>query len=564
MTRLARGSVISLVIALAACGGHSGDDGVGDGDAGIDANNGPHTLRRILVTPTNPIVELDLNTTATQPFTVTAQYNDGTDEDVSLEVFWTVANPNVGTMTDNVLAIPAFPAVAAETSLVTAQYNGLEGQAQITVVAYRRTGTQQDFFFVLPYEDAGGPQTEPLEFTTDIPKLDVFFLMDSTGSMGGAISNLKSSLSTAGTGIIAQVQSSIADTQFGVGDYKDFPIPNYGSTGDQPFFLRQAITSSVTAAQTGVNALSASGGNDWPESVYEGIYQAATGDGLSGPSPTSVPANHTGVGGVGFRAGVMPVIIPIGDAVGHTPGEGASACDSTSPYAGATLTAAHTRAQTKAALDNICARVVGVAVSTFCDPSADYRDFATHTGARVPPAAWDVGTRPAGCAANQCCTGASGAGVAVDANGLCPLVFGVSSTGTGLGNQIVTGLQMLTRFATFDATSQKSGVTTDIYGNPLPGTFSTADFITAVTPVGSTVPAAPPVITPPTFDATTFFDVTPATLLQFDVVAFNNFIEPTNQAQIFRANITVLAGGCTPLDNRDVLILVPPNPIVVE
>lgn len=561
MTRLSGVAFVLLAFGFAGCGPSSGDDAVDNGDGGVDANNGPHTLRRILVTPTNPIVEMDLNTTATQPFTVIAQYQDGTDEDVSLEVFWTIANPAVGTMTDNVLGIPAFAAVTAHTSLVTASYNGLEGQAQITVVAYRSTGVQQDFFFVLPHEDASGPQTKPLEFTTDIPSMDVFFLMDTTGSMGGEISNLQSSLSNT---VIPGIQASIADTQFGVGQYRDFPIDPFGSVGDQPFTLNQIITSSASAAQTAVNALAAGGGNDGPESLIEGVYQAATGDGLTGPAPTSVPANNTGVGGVRFRAATMPVIVPIGDAVSHNPGE-ADTTGCGTAYTGATLTASHTRAQTKTALDGICARVVGVSsTSSGCNSLADLNDFATYTGARVPPSAWDVGARPAGCAANQCCTGISGAGVAVDANGLCPLSFQVSGTGTGLGAQIVTGLQMLTRFATFDATSEKQGGTADVEGNPLPNGFTTADFITMITPVGSTVPAAPPVITPPTFDATTFFDVTPGTVVEFDVVAFNSFVEPTNEAQIFRATIRVLAGGCTPLDERDVVILVPPNPIVVE
>ncbi len=561
MTRLRGVAFVLLAFGFAGCGPSSGDDGVDTGDGGVDANNGPHTLRRILVTPTNPIVEMDLGATATQPFTVTAQYQDGTDEDVSLEVFWTIANPAVGTMADNVLNVPAFAAVTAHTSLVTASYNGLEGQAQITVVAYRRTGVQQDFFFVLPHNDASGPQTKPLEFTTDIPSLDVFFLMDTTGSMGGEISNLQSSLSNT---VIPGIQASIADTQFGVGQYRDFPIDPFGSTGDQPFTLNQIVTSSASAAQTAVNGLGAGGGNDGPESLIEGVYQAATGNGLTGPSPTSVAVNHTGVGGVRFRAETMPVIVPIGDAVSHNPGE-ADTTGCGTAYTGATLTASHTRAQTKTALDGICARVVGVSsTSSGCNSLADLSDFATYTGARVPPSAWDVGARPSGCAANQCCTGISGAGVAVDANGLCPLSFQVSGTGTGLGTQIVTGLQMLTRFATFDATSEKQGVMADVDGNPLPNGFTTDDFITMITPVGSTVPAAPPVITPPTFDATTFFDVTPGTVVEFDVVAFNSFVEATSQAQIFRATIRVLAGGCTPLDERDVVILVPPNPLVVE
>ena len=50
-------------------------------------------------------------------------------------------------------------------------------------------------------------------------------------------------------------------------------------------------------------------------------FQIATGTGLATPSPTSVPPNTTGIGGVGFRAGTMPVVVQITDAVSHAPGE---------------------------------------------------------------------------------------------------------------------------------------------------------------------------------------------------------------------------------------------------
>jgi hypothetical protein len=122
---------------------------------------------------------------------------------------------------------------------------------------------------------------------------------------------------------------------------------------------------------------------------------------------------------------------------------------------------------------------------------------------------------------------------------------------------------MLARFATFDVPTDKQGVTTDINGNPL-ASGTTADFIKAVTPTSFVLPPPPPVLPNPTFDATTFHNVTPGTQVSFAVNAFNDFVPQTDQAQIFRATIRVLAGGCTPLDQRDVLILVPPTPIVIQ
>jgi len=580
--------MLLLAFAVAACGPtskHHGTDAGTDG-AGGDAPAAQHTLEALAVTPTNPIIELDLNATGSQDFTVTGYYADGVNEDLTSQVTWTVMNPAVGTMTGATLAIPAFTASAAEVSLINASYAGLMGQAQITVVAYRKTGPQQDFFFILPYQDPTGQMSKPLDFATAIPALDVFFLMDTTGSMYGEISNLQTALT--GT-VIPGIQNAVANSQFGVGALEDFPVDPYGnlsgadcfrngdSAPDQPFKLRQTITNSSTAVQTAVNSLSNGAnspigcGNDWPEGGLEAIYQIATGEGLSAPSPTSVPANHTGIGGVAFRAGTMPVVVDITDAMTHGVGETLSCPDTgdSAAYTGAVATVAHSRAQTKTALSQICARVVGIAaiqtsLSLECSGEEYLRDLATTTGARVPPAAWDVGTRPAGCAANQCCTGQNGAGVATDAAGLCPVVFDVSPTGTGVSTNIVTGIQMLTRFATFDVPTDKQGGTTDIAGNPLPAGFTTADFIKMVTPTSFVLPPPPPVLPNPTFDATTFHNVTPGTQVTFAVNAYNDFVMETGTAQIFRATIRVLAGGCTPLDQRDVLILVPPMPITVQ
>ncbi len=566
---------------IAACGpSNSGDDTTTDDPGDPDANTQPHTLTGLEVTPTNAIVELDLNVAGSQPFEVLGHFADGVNENLTDQVTWNVENPAVGTMAGATLDIPAFAATTVEVSRITASYQGLDGLAQITVVAYAQTGPEQDFFFILPYEDPTGPDTAPLEFGTEIPSLDVFFMMDTTGSMFGSITNLQSALT--GT-VVPGIQAEVPDTQFGVGSFEDFPVLPYGSlhgsdcgrggvsTPDQPLHLFQTITSNISAVSNGVAQYrTATGpigcGQDWPESMIEGLYQVATHEGLTGPSPTSVPATP-----VGFREGTMPVVVTISDAQSHGPGEGGS-CPTTGEsanYTGAVAAVAHSRAATKTALGGICARAVGIApiqpsLAAQCSAQSDLEDFATTTGARVPPQAWDVGVRPAGCAAGQCCTDTNGAGRAPDADGLCPLVFRASTDGSGIGTNIVTGIKMLARFATFDVTSERDGVTTDIDGVPLPGGHTTADFITTVTPTGFTVPPPPPTIPNPTFDATTFYDVTPGTQVEFDVQAFNDFVPQTNAAQIFRATIRVLAGGCTPLDERDVLILVPPTPIVVE
>ena len=545
MTKL----VLIAATCLMACGPRAlsdHDGGAGDGGP----TGGSHTLSSITVTPTNPIVELDLNTPGTQAFEVHAIYADGADENVTASA---------------TLEIPGFTGVAVETSRIHATYDSLEGDAQITVVAYRKTGATTDFFFVLPYVDPAGEVTKPLDFGTAVPALDVMFNMDTTGSMGGEISNLRSSL--IGT-VIPGIQSQVANSQFGAASVRDFPLDPYGGSGDQPFKLLQAITNNATAVQTAVNGMTAGGGNDTPEGQMEALYQTATGEGLTTPSPTNIPAHTGGIGGVSFRAGTMPVIVSITDALFHAPGEARACGAESSAYNGTVGAAAHTRAQTKTALENICARSVGIATQLSgddeCSGQVDLEDFATATGARVPPAAWDVSLpRPMGCGATQCCTGVNGVGRATDDDGLCPLVFIADANGSGVSTSIVTGIRMLARFAAFDVTSDRAGVTTSVDGVPLPAPHTTADFIKQVTPTGFMLPPAPPVVPDPTFDATTFHGVTPGTRVQFDVRAFNDFVPQTDEAQIFRATLRVLAGGCTDLDQREVLILVPPTPIVL-
>jgi hypothetical protein len=571
--------IAAVIVGCGPTAKHKPDGGGGDG--GVDSAPLPHVLNGITVTPGDPIIELDLNATAIVGFTATGNYADGIDEDLTSLVSWTVANPAVGAMTSSSLAVPGFPTAMAVTSKITADYMNVQGVDQITVVAYRKSGPQQDFFFVLPYNDPMGQVAKPLDFATAIPALDVFFLMDTTGSMSGEISNLKTTLTNT---IVPGIQAAVANSQFGVGALEDFPISPYGSapcavqnTNDQPLKLLQTITANTSAVSAAVNALATSSGapigcgNDWPEGGFEAIYQVSTGQGLTSPAPTNIPANTVGVGGAGFRTGTMPVVVTITDALSHGPGETAT-CPTFSgatAYAGAVAAAAHSRAQTKTALAGICARSVGVAAiqtayAASCSGQEYLEDLATATGARVPPAAWDVGVRPAGCAANQCCTDFNGVGRATDVDGLCPVVFRANVDGTGIGANIVTGIQMLARFATFDVIRVATGVGTDTSGNPLPAGHTTADFLKSIAPHSFVLPPPPPVLPNPTFDATTFHNVTPGTQVTFTIDAFNDFVMQTDQAQIFKATIQVLAGGCTPLDQRDVLILVPPTPITIQ
>jgi len=146
-------------------------------------------------------------------------------------------------------------------------------------------------------------------------------------------------------------------------------------------------------------------------------------------------------------------------------------------------------------------------------------------------------------------------------------VFEVSSNGSGLGATTRVGLEMMTRYATFEVFNTISGKTVSETGVTLPGGHNTRDFIRAVIPVsgstGYTVPPAPPVVPPPVAGSSTFTNVTAGTRIRYNIRAYNDFIMQTIQPQFFRATISLLADTCSDLDTRDVIFLVPAMPMEV-
>jgi len=546
------------------------DDSESDGfpNDDDDDDDDPGDLLFLEVSPIDSVIELDIAEAGSQDFTVTAYYENGDQIDVTDEASFSLDNAMIGTMMGSTLDIPGFADTFFGSTIVTASVGEDTGEAQVTVAAYLQSGPQPDFFFVLPYEDPGGDQTKQLTFSTGVKQLDVFFNMDTTGSMDGEVSNLQSSLTST---VIPGIEAQVMDAQFGVGAYEDFPVTPYGETNctygalggpDQPFELFAEITDDVPAVQAAVNQLGIGGnaigcGNDTPESAIEALYQIATGEGLVGPGLTSVASNVSGIGGVGFREGSMPIIVNITDAISHD--ATSNACGAEQYTDAAVAAVAHDETETMAALNDICARVVQVATASgsVCTAQSDGIGWNNATGTVVPPEAWDVAGHPAGCVAGQCCTGQNGVGVAPDGNGMCPLTYLASANGSGVDSSIVAGIEMVSRYATFDVTSEVNGVPNDIDGAATPMGTTSADFIQAVTPAShGMVPV--PGVPDPTLTPTAFEGVVPDTDVTFDIVAFNDFVPQGPDPRLFVATIRVLAGGCSDLDEREVFILVPP------
>jgi hypothetical protein len=586
--------------------GEDGGGGAGDGGADMSLPLPKTTVLRI--TPVNEVMLVDLNQEPTKAFTATLVQPTGMTEDVTAKATFTLSNGTVGALSGATFRAAKMGTARVDFTTVTATYKDgeseLQATANLTLVWLRTSGDQQDFFFTLPYQDP--EQKKPLAFTTQIQSIDAFFAVDTTASMTDSINALKSSLQTT---IIPGVKAAaVKDAWFGVGAVEDFPTSytlNFmgtnqtitagyagwqGDKDDQPLILLSEMNANVTTAQNAVNSLlrgSAPRGNgmDVPEGQMEALYQIATGKGNVVAGVVNIPANNKGIGGVAFRKGALPVVTLITDAIFHTKGEPTRACSARdtlgntiygpAELAGGAAAAAHTRAETIAALNQICAKVVGVSTlrttmpniqtdpNGICNATDDLRQMAVGTGARVPPGVWDLAGRPTGCAAGKCCTGVNGASENPDNDGLCPLVFRIPQNGTGLGSQVTAGITQVARFSQFDVVTSVSGQAQGDKGEKLPAGKTTADFIKSVLPLDATAPPPPPAIPAPVIMGDKFVKVTPGSVVRFDVKARNDFLPALPMPQVFRAKIKVLAGGCADLDERDVLILVPPSAPVI-
>jgi hypothetical protein len=149
-------------------------------------------------------------------------------------------------------------------------------------------------------------------------KVDLYFLADNTGSMGGTINQAKSGASD----ILGAVPTG---TYFGVGNYQgDCSEGGYpaGCTTSTIYYgtgVNTPLTSSAAAAQTGINEWFAGYGGDYPEAGFDSLR---------------VVAEDTA-----WRTGSERLIVWFGDAPSHTESTDMAGAISALNAAGATVIA---------------------------------------------------------------------------------------------------------------------------------------------------------------------------------------------------------------------------------
>jgi hypothetical protein len=346
--------------------------------------------------------------------------------------------------------------------------------------------------------------TLDLEVTTRILSADVFFLVDCTGSMDGEIANIQRSLTTT---IVPGALQQIPDLRLGVGAFADFAVGVYGSATDRPFELRRAITDDVAAVQAAIDALPDWEGGDDPESQVEALYQVATGEGFGAWVDPSPGCPRRGIGYPCFREGSQPVVMLITDAPFHNGPRGSRPYSN--PESPPVVPAPHRFDDAMTALEELGARVVGIDSGA---ARADLEAVAHRTGA-------------------------------VDGEGT-PLVYSISPTGVGLGEEVVRGIETLALRVPIDV----DAIAIDVPGDDLDATVLIHEIIA--------LRAEPPEGVA-RIEGDTFFTVMPGTRLVFDLDIRVDVIPTPPQTRVYPVLIRFRGNRVTVLREQIVYIEVP-------
>lgn len=131
-----------------------------------------------------------------------------------------------------------------------------------------------------------------------LPKIDVYFLTDSTGSMTSIIDAVRARVDEILTELVTAASKVGADVHFGVGNYRDMDSP----VGER-FAHQVRLSASPESAADGIRAWAVGGGGDTAEGQFYALDQLAQPPG----------------GSIGWRDDAKRIVVWIGDAPGHDP-----------------------------------------------------------------------------------------------------------------------------------------------------------------------------------------------------------------------------------------------------
>lgn len=382
----------------------------------------------------------------------------------------------------------------------------------------------------LPFrEPEPGPDNQDVPLCIDLPldgrgavvdlatdaslqRADVFFLLDTTGSMKEEIEEIRHRLRD---DIAPLIRETFPDVEFGVGTFSDFPFPEfyYGSLGDRPFVLELEMTADLGAVQASLDRIETTVGLDPPESQVEALYQVATGAGLGRYVQGSLGCSSGGFGAPCFRDDAEPVVLLFTDAPFHN-GPRDLLVDRYVP--GLIDPEPHSYDDALDALLDGRIRVIGL----WSGPP-DHRDRSD-----IALTAGDTGAR--------------------DQRGE-PIVFDIGEDGERLGDGVVKSLSDFAAAAIFDVTVAA------LDPDPADAIDVTA-FVAAVRPVSADPENG---IDGLDVDAGKFLGVRAGTTVVFEVLLRADAIVPGDEPQPFGLTLQFRGDEAIFLGERDVIVVVP-------
>jgi hypothetical protein len=142
--------------------------------------------------------------------------------------------------------------------------------------------------------------------------VDILFLADNTGSMGGVIDSVKSTSAA----LLTSLNTTFTDARFSVARYLGDP-----SESDEDFNTAYDVITPLTEDSAlvtdGINSWFAIGGGDFPEANFYALQQAVTNGASTCPGLGSGPGCGGSDEAIGWRPGASKVILWFGDATSH-------------------------------------------------------------------------------------------------------------------------------------------------------------------------------------------------------------------------------------------------------
>ncbi|MGB5809602.1 MAG: hypothetical protein WBG86_03675 [Polyangiales bacterium] len=165
--------------------------------------------------------------------------------------------------------------------------------------------------FYTPDGAAAASRNVAVTTASDIPAIDLYFLVDASGSMDDEFMALQTDIDT----IVSDVQGLFSDTRFGLGLYRQYPVDGLAMPFSQaPYHHVLDLDSDGALFATAVSTLNTVSNMVAESAGSQALYSVATGQGLADFVPSRFCDDPTAVGYPCFRPDVLRVVLNLSDA----------------------------------------------------------------------------------------------------------------------------------------------------------------------------------------------------------------------------------------------------------